>query len=237
MRFKKKGEKRVIIILGPPGAGKGTQAILLAELLRAFHFETSAIIEKEINQRKENEFVVINKKKYSFKEQKKLWLEGKLVDPQFVVFFVLKKVKELIQEGKSIIFSGSPRTVYEAKRLIPLLKKNYLKENIRVIFFLLKEKDSIFRNSHRRICQLFRHPILFSLETAKLKKCPLDGSLLLKRELDKPEVIKKRLKEYQERTLPLIDYFKKQGIKIFEIDASPSPAEIFEKIVKKLSLK
>jgi len=234
MKFK---DKRVIIILGPPGSGKGTQAILLAERLNAFYFETSSILEREFQKAKEQDFVIVNKKKYFLREQKKLWLEGKLVEPEFVTFLVLKKVKELIKEQKSIIFSGSPRTVYETERLIPLLKKHYPEKNIKVVLFLLGEKDSIFRNSHRRICQLLRHPILYSLETKNLKKCPLDGSLLLKRELDNPEVIKKRLKEYRERTLPLLDCFSKYKIKIVRIDASPSPALVFENILKKLSLK
>jgi len=234
MKFK---DKRVIIILGPPGSGKGTQAILLAERLNAFYFETSSILEREFQKVKEQDFVIVNKKKYFLREQKKLWLEGKLVEPEFVTFLVLKKVKELIKEQKSIIFSGSPRTVYETERLIPLLKKHYSEKNIKVVLFLLGEKDSIFRNSHRRICQLLRHPILYSLETKNLKKCPLDGSLLLKRELDNPEVIKKRLKEYRERTLPLLDCFSKYKIKIVRIDASPSPAVVFENILKKLSLK
>lgn len=234
MKFK---DKRVIIILGPPGSGKGTQAILLAERLNAFYFETSSILEREFQKAKEQDFVIVNKKKYFLREQKKLWLEGKLVEPEFVTFLVLKKVKELIKEQKSIIFSGSPRTVYETERLIPLLKKHYSEKNIKVVLFLLGEKDSIFRNSHRRICQLLRHPILYSLETKNLKKCPLDGSLLLKRELDNPEVIKKRLKEYRERTLPLLDCFSKYKIKIVRIDASPSPAVVFENILKKLSLK
>jgi adenylate kinase len=234
MKFK---DKRAIIILGPPGSGKGTQAILLAERLNAFYFETSSILEREFQKAKEQDFVIVNKKKYFLREQKKLWLEGKLVEPEFVTFLVLKKVKELIKEQKSIIFSGSPRTVYETERLIPLLKKHYSEKNIKVVLFLLGEKDSIFRNSHRRICQLLRHPILYSLETKNLKKCPLDGSLLLKRELDNPEVIKKRLKEYRERTLPLLDCFSKYKIKIVRIDASPSPAVVFENILKKLSLK
>ena len=179
----------------------------------------------------------MNKKKYFLKEQERLWLEGKLVEPELVTFLVLKKVKELIKEQKSIIFSGSPRTVYETERLIPLLKKHYLEKNIKVVLFVLKEKDSIFRNSHRRICQLLRHPILYSKETKNLKKCPLDGSPLLKRKLDNIEVIKKRLKEYRERTLPLLDCFSKYKIKVVKINAAPSPVIVFKNILKKLSLK
>lgn len=237
MKFKNKEKKRVIVILGPPGSGKGTQGVLLAEKLNAFYFETSALIEKTLFSASKDSFFLINGKKYFLKDQERLWKEGKLWDPEFVIFFVVKKVKELIKKGESIIFSGSPRTLFEAEKLMPLLKKYYGKENIDVILFDLPDKDSIFRNSHRRICQLFRHPILFSKETEHLKRCPLDGSLLMKRALDKSEIIKKRLKEYRERTLPIIDYLKKEGFGVIKIDARPSPSQIFETVLKKLKIK
>ena len=77
-----------------------------------------------------------------------------------------------------------------------------------------------------------RHPILYSKETEKLKRCPLDGSKLLKRKgLDDPEVIKVRLKEYQERTFPLIEYFEKEGLEVQKINGSPPPADVFKNIL------
>jgi adenylate kinase family enzyme len=133
--------------------------------------------------------------------------------------------------------AGSPRTLFEGKIIIPLLEKLYGKENIKVIFLEISPQETIFRNSHRLICQLMRHPILYSKETIKLKKCPLDGSKLLKRgKLDKPETIKVRLKEYQERTFPLIEYFKKEGIEIKEIDGFPPPVVVFKNILKSLKI-
>ena len=81
-----------------------------------------------------------------------------------------------------------------------------------------------------------RHPILSTKkEFLNLKYCPLDGSKLIKRKgLDDPEVIRVRIKEYKERTYPLIDYLKKEGLKIIKIDGTPSPAVVFNKILKHL---
>ena len=66
----------------------------------------------------------------------------------------------------------------------------------------------------------------------KLKRCPLDGSLLIKRKIEKPEILDKRFKEFKEKTFPLVDFFKKRKIKLFEISARPLPEKIFKKIEK-----
>ena len=145
------------------------------------------------------------------------------------------RIKELSKEKKGLVFAGSPRTLYEGKEVMPLLKKLYGRKNIKIILLHISAKETIFRNSHRRICQLMRHPILYSEETKKLKKCPLDGSKLLKRKgLDDPKVIKVRIKEYQERTLPLLDYFREENLKIKKINGSLPPADVFKNILKSL---
>lgn len=227
----------VIIIFGPPGAGKGTQASLLAEKFNLYYLETSKILEEVFSESKKK-FFVIEGRKYSLKEEKKLWEGGKLCSPPFVTFLIKEKIKKLFQEGKNLVLAGSPRTLYEGKEIIPLLKKLYGEKNIKVVLLEISPKETILRNSHRRICQLFRHPILYSKETANLKICPLDGSKLLKRKgLDDPETIKVRLKEYKERTYPLIEYFKKEGLYIKKINGSPPPATVFENILKALQMK
>ncbi len=79
-----------------------------------------------------------------------------------------------------------------------------------------------------------RHPILYSKETAKLTKCPFDGSKLLSRKDDTPEVIKIRLEEYKKRTFPMIDYLKKEKIVVKEINGAPPPATVFKNTLKAL---
>jgi adenylate kinase len=235
LKFKVKNKKLIIIIIGPPGSGKGTQATLLADKLNLFYFETSKIIEEKVMNVKKGEYVIVEGEKYYLKDQRKIWETGGLCSPPFVTFLVQEKIKELAKKGEGIVFAGSPRTLYEAKKIIPLLEKLYGKKNIKIILFTLSAKTSIFRNSHRRICELLRHPILFNDETKRLTMCPLDGSKLIRRKkLDDPETIKVRLKEYKERTLPIIDYLKKHGYKITKLSATPPPAVIFRKILKSL---
>jgi len=96
----------------------------------------------------------------------------------------------------------------------------------------ISPEETIFRNSHRRICELMRHPILYSEETKNLSICPLDGSKLVRREgLDDPETIKTRLKEYADRTYPVIEIFKEQGIKVKKVNGEQSVADVFKEIL------
>ena len=110
---------------------------------------------------------------------------------------------------------------------MPLLEELY-ESNITVLRMRLSFEASLWRNSHRRICSLMRHPIIYNEETKSLTMCPLDGSNLIKRgHLDDPETIKVRWGEFKNRTLPILDYFKAQGIKIKEINAEQSVETVF----------
>jgi adenylate kinase family enzyme len=99
----------------------------------------------------------------------------------------------------------------------------------------ISPKETLQRNSQRKICELMRHPIIFSPQTKNLKICPLDGSRLIKRKgLDDPKTIIKRIEAYQKETLPVIEYFKKQKYKVIKINGSPPPAQVFNDILKHL---
>src|SRR3989344_5164853 len=208
-------ELKVIIILGPPGSGKGTQATLLSEKLNLFHLETSRIIEANFNVTEPGAVVNVKGKEYSLDEEKKIREAGELMSPPLIHFWMEQKVRELSAEGKSVVFSVSPRTLHEAEQLMPILEELDGKDNITVFNIELSEEDALFRNSHRRICELMRHSILYSPETESAKICMIDGSDLVSRgTLDDPEAIKKRLVEYKERTLPILDFLKNQNFAI-----------------------
>ncbi len=230
--------RQTIILFGPPGAGKGTQAELLARKFSLYYFETSEILERtfqEAEEKNEDKIVTIEGESYSVLKEKEIWKEGKLCSPPFVVYLVQEEIKRLFEEGRDLVIAGSPRTVYEAEKIVPVLKNLYGLENIKVVLIEISPEETIFRNSHRRICQLMRHPILYNEETKNLTVCPLDGSKLLRREgLDDPETIKTRLKEYKERTYPVLKVFEDEGLKIRKVNGEQNIADVFKDILEVL---
>lgn len=218
--------KQIIILFGPPGAGKDTQASLLSEKLSFYRLETSKILEAAF--KGEEKVIKVGKEKFELVKEKELWLSGKLCSPPLVVQLIKEKVKKLYEQGENIIFNGSPRTVFEAELLVPYLKKLY--KSIQVFYIDITPEQTIYRNSNRKICELMRHPILFSGESQNLTVCPMDGSKLLKRELDDPETIKVRIKEFTERTFPIIEIFKKEGIEVTSIKGENTVAKVFNDI-------
>ena len=230
-----KRSKEVIIILGPPGAGKGTQAELLSDKFKLYLFETSEVLEDSFSLARPDEFIEIGEARYYYLEEKKKWEAGELCDPEFVSELVKREMKRLAEEKKNLVIAGSPRTLTETKMVIPFLSDLYGKSNIKMLLIDIPAQETIFRNSHRRICRLTRHPILYNKETKDLKICPLDGSPLVKRKwLDDPETILVRLNEYRSRTLPLLRYCRKDGFKIKEINGVGSVEKVFQRVLKAL---
>ena len=228
-------ENNIIVIFGPPGSGKGTQAELLANTFNLYSFETSKILEESFNNAKEEDCVVVDGKEFNLVNESNLWKTGSLCSPPFVAHLVAEKIKNLHKDNRGIVFSGSPRTIYEAEKIIPLMEELYGKDNIKVIFLDIPAETTIYRNSNRRICSLMRHPILFLEENKEMTRCPIDGSKLVKREgLDDPETIKVRIKEFGERTVPVLEFLKNRGIPVIMIDGTKCPAEVFGNIMDKI---
>lgn len=232
-------KRQVIIVLGPPGAGKGTQAELLSGKLNLYLFETSRILEKEFKEAEDSpedereRYIEVDGQKFDVLQEKENWKNGILCSPPYVTYLVTKEIRALFSAGENLVLSGSPRTIYEVEREVPVIEELYGKQNIKVILIEIDPEETIFRNSNRKICELMRHSILFNEETKNLTICPLDGSKLKKREgLDDPETIKVRIKEYKERTLPMIDYFNKNNINVSKINGGQTVADVFKDILK-----
>jgi adenylate kinase len=235
-------EKRVVILFGPPGAGKGTQSELLSEKMGLYLFETSKLLEKEFKNAEKmpedspSRWVEAEGQKFDILNEREIWKKGILCSPPFVTQLCIREFKRLAEEGDNLIIAGSPRTVYEAEREMPVLEELYGKENIKIALIEISAEITEFRNTHRKICELMRHSILFNKETEKLNLCPLDGSKLVKRkDLDDPETIKTRLVQYRERTLPLFEYFKQQGFSVAKIKGEQSVADVHEEILKAIA--
>lgn len=225
------GMKKTILIYGAPGSGKGTQADLLAKNFGFYHFDTGKYIEQVIRDPE-------NAKNKIIQREKKLFDEGILCTPSWILKIVGKKSQELAKAGLRVVFSGSPRTIFEAfgdkktEGLVGILEKGFGKKNIGVLYIGIKPEDSVFRNSHRAVCSVCGAPVLYKENGAQT--CPFCDAPLRKRSLDTPETIKVRLEQYKGRTEPILAELKKRGYKINTINGEPAPFEVFEEVKKKI---
>ena len=226
--------KKVIIIMGPPGSGKGTQSEIISGKFGYYYLESSKIIDAKLTNIEEEDFDEIDGKKYFLAEQKRKREGGEIMAAELVTSWMEKKIKELSEEGENLVIAGSPRTLYEAEKLMPLFADLYGKENIVVVSIDLSEEEAIFRSVHRRICSLVRHPILYYEETKDLTVCPLDGSKLITRKDDNTETVRIRMQKYREETLPALEYSKREGYLVKEVVGKKTPAELHYDILKVL---
>ncbi len=218
-------KKQVIIFIAPPGAGKGTQSDVLSRKFGFFHLETSRVLEDQlINQGDSTDPEIV--------EARRLYWAGELITPSLVAKLVIKEIEELHKEGKSIVFSGSFRTSEEATKEIPIVERLYGKENIKIFNITLSEGESIKRNSNRRVCEKSRHPIPNLPKYKDLTECPWDGSAIIKRPLDKSEVIKERYRIYGRDTKPVLNYIKDQDYDIITIHGEQTIEKVSEDILK-----
>ena len=116
-----------------------------------------------------------------------------------------------------------------------MLESEYGKENIIPIFLKIDPKVSILRNKNRKVCSVCGTAILYN-DTDQHNTCPLCGGKLRTRIVDNPAVFKTRIKEYEERTKPIISVLKKHSYKITEINGRPLPYRVFDEILRKLKL-
>jgi adenylate kinase len=225
--------EKAILIYGPPGAGKGTQAELLARRYYFTHFDTGRYLENKI-------YSPDKKNNPEWQKAKEAFETGKLIDPPFVLKIVKEATERIADSGMSIVYSGSPRTLYEAfgekneEGLIKLLSKKYDKENIFVVYLNISEEESIARNSTRKVCSVCGLPILGA---SKLENCAFCGGKARTRTLDDPEIIKVRFKEFKERSFPILEKLKEEGFNVNEVDGSPMPYKVHEEVIKLLNLK
>ena len=221
--------KQVVIFIAPPGAGKGTQAEMIAKKFVLEHIETSAMIERKFKTADPNDATM--------QEEKQKWISGELTSPKLFAGWFNEEVGELAHSGKSMVASGSLRTVEETEIVLPELERLYGKENIMVFNITLSEEESIRRNSARRICRDNRHPIPSGDYDPKFKDidvCPWDGSPIVTRALDKPEIIKERYQVFWHETAPVLDYLKQHGYNVIEINGEQPIEKVQEDILKNL---
>lgn len=189
-----------LVLLGPPGAGKGTQAKILAEKYNAEHISTGDIFRELI---KKNSPLGLKIKGYVE--------SGELIPDEIVVEVVADKIKELGSD-KGFILDGFPRTLRQAEALGSTLNGAGISID-KVFYFDTSEGIIIKRLSGRRICRnCGANYHLVNMPPKKTGVCDICGGELYQRNDDKPDTIHNRLKVYREQTVDLIDYYKDKDL-------------------------
>ena len=208
-----------IIMLGAPGAGKGTQAIMIAEKYGIPHVSTGDIFRANI---KNNTPLGQEAKTYMDK--------GALVPDELTVKILLDRVaKDDCKNG--YVLDGFPRTLVQADVLKDALNK--LNDSIDYAINVdVPDENIIKRMSGRRAC--LKCGATYHIEHVPPKKegiCDNCGEALVLRDDDKPETVQKRLSVYHEQTQPLIEYYNKEGI-LKNVDGTQDMNKVFEDITK-----
>ena len=219
-------KKWAVILIGPPGSGKDTQAELLARELNFVEIKTSKIIEDKLKSADSND-VVMN-------HEKELKKSGQLNTSSLVEAWAIEKIDEVGQSGTGLIANGWPRQVAEAEIEMAIVDKYYLKDSVKVVYIKLSEEESIKRNSKRRVCELNGHPILDIKDNEGITICPEDGSVIIFRSDDTPETIKKRYQVYITQTQPILDFLLKQGYNVITINGEQPIESVHRDILDKL---
>ncbi|MBI1960999.1 MAG: nucleoside monophosphate kinase [Candidatus Liptonbacteria bacterium] len=211
--------KRAIIIFGPPGSGKGTQANLVARRTNAFHLDMGRYLE-ELIFAPSARGPVAERRRNDFKT-------GRLLDTKWVTRMIMRKVTVIARAGFGVVLSGSPRTVYEAEHLMPLLKSLYGKRHVGFVILRVSPAISVHRNGARLVCPFCETPNLIGADP-----CPVCGHAMKKRSIDTPTVIRARLKEYRTWTNPIFAYMEKNGYRGVAINGERKPYAVADDIAR-----
>ncbi len=195
-----------IILLGPPGAGKGTQARRLAQALGLPHVSSGDLFRDHL------------KRQTPLGQLAQEYMrKGELVPDEVTIGMVQERLAQL-DAARGAILDGFPRTPAQAQALDRLLAEG----NARLVvpYIRVPEEELVARLSGRLTCRAHGHVFHVRYNPPKQPGvCDYDGSALYQREDDKPETVRRRIQVYQEQTAPLIDYYRQRGV-LVEIDGN-----------------
>jgi adenylate kinase len=201
-----------LVLIGPPGSGKGTQAELLKKKFDIPHISSGNILRKEVADGTD------------FGNQIKYFMDrGEIGPEELITDIVLKHIDKHCQSG--FILDGFPRTLYQAKAL----ENKY--SLVAAILLEIDDKIIIQRITGRRICD--KCDKLYHIETSPPKKtgiCDKCGSNLIQRRDDTSEIASNRIRVFNEETSPVIGYYKKLKL-LHKVNANGKPKDIFAEIL------
>lgn len=208
----------IVIFLGPPGSGKGTQAKKLSQGLGILHISTGDLLRE-----------AVKKGTPLGKKAKEYMDKGELVPDNIMISLI----EEVMPKDGSFLLDGFPRTLPQAIALEEMLKR-YGKHVDKVILFEISEEAVVDRLSGRLTCSVCGAVYHVRYNPPKQEGvCDFCGGKLIQREDDKEEVVRRRFRVYKEQTQPLVEFYKEKH-KLISLDATKSVEEVYEKLLEVL---
>jgi adenylate kinase len=207
----------ILVITGPQGSGKGTQAKLIAKEFRLFHMQSGEML-REMAKNDQRIREMIN--------------QGIIVPDQETLSYIESYIEKKHGQFNNIIFDGYPRNINQYNLLISLTKKES-KQIDKIIYLDISDKEAIRRLSARRVCE--KCGAIYNLITnppSKKGEC-VCGNKLTQREDDVPEAIKNRLSIFHKQTKPVLERAETDGI-LLKVDGERPIDVIFGDILEKL---
>ena len=213
-----------LVLLGPPGAGKGTQADRLRKDFSLPYYSTGIILREAVEAQSE-----LGKKAKEYMDR------GDLV-PDELICEVIAERFDSGEADDGFLLDGFPRTVGQAEMLDALLDSRG-RELTAVLLIDAPDDEVLRRLSGRRTCAKGQHVYHVEFDPPKHEGvCDQDGSRLIQRDDDKPETVRKRLAVYHEQTEPLVDWYEDKGV-LRRFDGRRSPDEVHDRIRATLATK
>jgi adenylate kinase len=210
-----------LILLGPPGAGKGTQADRLKDDFVLPYIGTGELLRKH-----KDDGTELGREAAGYMEN------GDLVPDELVIRMILEEIEDKGADG--FLLDGYPRSVGQADALDDALEENG-RSLTAALLMDVDDETVIQRLSGRRQCRNGHlYHVLFNPPKNE-GHCDLDGTKLVQRDDDKPETVKKRLATYHAKTEPLIDYYEQRGI-LRRFDGSREPSEVHQHVRATLAM-
>jgi adenylate kinase len=213
-----------LVLLGPPGAGKGTQAERLVEDFGLPYYSTGIILREAVDEQSE-----------LGKEAQKYMDEGELVPDELIN----RVVADRLDSGEAddgFLLDGFPRTIGQAEMLEETLKGRGRELNSALLIDA-PDDEVVRRLSGRRTCAKGGHVYHTEFDPPKNEGvCDQDGSRLIQRDDDQPETVRKRLSVYHDQTEPLIKWYEDRGL-LRRFDGTRPPDEVHDRIRATLATK